>query len=735
MKNKKLLQKAGSWILSAALAVSCLSGIPAATATAAVDVSSWQKEIYVDFGTGTNIVPGTNTVSDSDGDLDTAHKFGETKYYGYTCNEPVVAGYGTWLYDDAAKDVGTVYGGASNGQKIGFDRKLPAGVTNTGGNYFRDWVFSPDGTPYTFSVDLPAGQYEVYVYTGNKTSYYDNTTKVSLSDNGYKTIYDQTSAGGGQCLPPDCVYTVTITEGTSGSGYGTLGVKLFDDTIKKNEDGYDASYTDSNTVFYGTDANTAFVSNDNETAVEGKIVTARLNGIEIRPVETPVSAENITTSASDTNITVGVGSSKTLSAAAKNPETTTERLEYYSADTSIATVDPRTGAVTGVAVGNTTITAATPSLLGTPEKCVTYNVKVMQALESVSFVDNDNNTTTAYTMTAGTTLTVKTKVDPDNVAEPSITYSFNKETDIAAIDAETGTITAKKAGIVTIKAVASNPVSSKNKTATLTITPGFDISYQTTEISMTAGQTGTNKLDMNYKEGVDKSLLTNTTVSYSSDDENVAKVSQDGTVSALAVGTANITATADGGQTASYKVTVNAATVPATGINVRNKNITLDLSVKSKKTAKINASLVPDTSTDTLSSYRVPKNCKVIKVDDKGQVTALKPGSANITVKSSNNITTTVKVTVKASATKLKVSGKNVKKNKVTLKKGKKLKLTAKVTPSNSTDKVKWSTNKKKIASIKVTKKGVTVTAKKKGKAKITAKAGKKSVTITVTVK
>lgn len=735
MKNKKLLQKAGAWILSTAMAVSCLSGIPAATATATVDVSNWQKEIYVDFGTGTNIVPGTNTVSDSDGDLATAHKFAEAAY-GYTCNEPIVAGYGTWLYDDAAKDVGTVYGGASNGQKIGFDRKLPAGVVLTGnpGQYFRDWVFSPDGTPYTFSVDLPAGQYEVYVYTGNKTGGYNNTTKVSFSDNGYKTTYDQTSAGGGQYQPPNCVYMVNVTEGTSGSGYGTLGVKLFDDTIKKNEDGYDASYTDSNTVFYGTDANTEFISNDNETAVEGKIVTARLNGIEIRPVETPVYAGNITTSASDTNITVGVGLSKTLSAAAKNPETTTERLEYCSADTSIATVDPRTGEVTGVAVGNTTITAATPSLLGTPEKCVTYNVNVIQAVNSVNFVDNDDNNTTAYTMTAGTTLTVKAKVQPDNATDPSIAYSFSNETDIAAIDAETGTITAKKAGRVTIKAVASNPVSNRSRTATLTITPGFEISYQTTEISMTAGQTGTNALDINYKEGVDKSLLTNTTVSYSSDNEAVAKVSQDGTVNAVSAGTANITATADGGQTASYKVTVNAATVPATGINVTNKNITLDLSVKSKKTAKINASLVPDTSTDTLS-YSVPKNCKVIKVDNKGQVTALKPGSANITVKSSNNITTTVKVTVKASATKVKVSGKNVKKNKVTLKKGKKLKLTAKVTPSNSTDKVKWSTNKKKIASIKVTKKGVTVTAKKKGKAKITAKAGKKSVTITVTVK
>lgn len=53
----------------------------------------------------------------------------------------------------------------------------------------------------------------------------------------------------------------------------------------------------------------------------------------------------------------------------------------------------------------------------------------------------------------------------------------------------------------------------------------------------------------------------------------------------------------------------------------------------------------------------------------------------------------------------------------------------------SNTSRIFFDLPMKKIASIKKTKKGVTITAKKKGKAVITAKAGKKSAKITITVK
>lgn len=74
-----------------------------------------------------------------------------------------------------------------------------------------------------------------------------------------------------------------------------------------------------------------------------------------------------------------------------------------------------------------------------------------------------------------------------------------------------------------------------------------------------------------------------------------------------------------------------------------------------------------------------------------------------------------------------------VNKKRIVLKKGKKVKLKAKLKPANATEKVTFKSSNKKVA--KVTKKGV-VKAVKKGKCKITVKtaSGKKAV-VKVTVK
>lgn len=66
------------------------------------------------------------------------------------------------------------------------------------------------------------------------------------------------------------------------------------------------------------------------------------------------------------------------------------------------------------------------------------------------------------------------------------------------------------------------------------------------------------------------------------------------------------------------------------------------------------------------------------------------------------------------------------------MKKGQKLALRTIVTPLTATDKVKYSSSKKKVVS--VNKKGM-ITAKKKGKAKITVRAGRKMKTIRVIVR
>lgn len=157
----------------------------------------------------------------------------------------------------------------------------------------------------------------------------------------------------------------------------------------------------------------------------------------------------------------------------------------------------------------------------------------------------------------------------------------------------------------------------------------------------------------------------------------------------------------------------------------------IPLQVKKSTTA---VKVVSMAEGDSVKSWK-SSNPKIASVTKKGKITGKKAGTAKITVtlQSGASAKVTVKVQKKAVTTKkLSVAGKSVKKNKVTLKKGKSVTLTVTKNPITSTDKVTFKTSDKKVAV--VTNKGK-ITAKKAGKAKITVQAGKKKVTVTVTVK
>ncbi|EOS23068.1 hypothetical protein C806_03171 [Lachnospiraceae bacterium 3-1] len=92
-----------------------------------------------------------------------------------------------------------------------------------------------------------------------------------------------------------------------------------------------------------------------------------------------------------------------------------------------------------------------------------------------------------------------------------------------------------------------------------------------------------------------------------------------------------------------------------------------------------------------------------------------------------------VEVQKKAVTTKgLTVQGKSVKKNKLTIKKGKSVTLIIERKPVASTEKITYQSSNKKIATVSAKGK---IKARKPGKANITVKSGKKKVVIKVTVK
>ncbi len=213
---------------------------------------------------------------------------------------------------------------------------------------------------------------------------------------------------------------------------------------------------------------------------------------------------------------------------------------------------------------------------------------------------------------------------------------------------------------------------------------------------------------------------TDKTITWISDNETIATVSIDGTVTAVSVGIANITATC-GDVSATCKVTVNPITATTVTINVPDTEVYVGDKVT------LSATVAPDNTTDKNITWSC-STPEIATIDaQSGELTALAPGEAKITA-TCGDISGTATVTVKPIlATELTLSAQDM-----TLLVGQTGKLTATVTPDNTTDKtVIWKSDNETIAKVEA---GGTVTAVSVGVANITATCGEVSATCKVTV-
>ncbi len=250
-----------------------------------------------------------------------------------------------------------------------------------------------------------------------------------------------------------------------------------------------------------------------------------------------------------------------------------------------------------------------------------------------------------------------------------------------------------------------------------------------------------NKTALSLIEGESESLTatvapdnaTNKVVSWKSSDESVASVA-DGKVTAIKAGNATITVTtADGSKTATCSVTVNAKTIPVTGIKL--DKTTLSLVEGESETLK--ATVTPDNATNKEVIWTSSDNEVATVVN--GKVTAVKAGKAKImaTVTPLTLIETplaTCEVTVTAKT--VAVTGVTLDKPTLSLVEGDSETLTATVAPDNATNKeVSWKSSDDAVAIVADGK----VTAAKAGNATITvttADGGKTaSCEVTVTAK
>ncbi len=226
-----------------------------------------------------------------------------------------------------------------------------------------------------------------------------------------------------------------------------------------------------------------------------------------------------------------------------------------------------------------------------------------------------------------------------------------------------------------------------------------DITLSNDELTINKGESAVLTATVSPDNATDK------TVTWTSDDESVATVDSEGKVTAVSVGSCNVTATA-GEKSAKCKITVMS---PASEITVSEKTVSLH----SGDTKQLTTVLAPDDCTDTVSWNS--SNEETATVDENGLVTALKPGKAVITAAATSGVIDTCMVTVDAPAKNISFEN-----EEVSINIGETLKLKAIVDPEFTTDTISWSSSNSDIC---IVDEDGNITGFGKGSAVITATA------------
>lgn len=222
-------------------------------------------------------------------------------------------------------------------------------------------------------------------------------------------------------------------------------------------------------------------------------------------------------------------------------------LEWESTDAAVAKVQYSSGRYVLYAYknGTTTITATATDGSGVTASCeVTVNINY--PVQGIS-LNHDAKTFTK----AGETLQLTATIYPDSATNKTVTWKSSDKT-VATVD-ESGLVTAVGNGTANITATTEDG----NYTATCKVTveiPELTLSLDKSELTLTQTEEQ-QKLTATVSDTEEK-------VTWLSSDPFVATVTRDGTVTAIANGTATITASARG-KTASCTVEVALTDTPA----------------------------------------------------------------------------------------------------------------------------------------------------------------------------
>ena len=415
-------------------------------------------------------------------------------------------------------------------------------------------------------------------------------------------------------------------------------------------------------------------------------------------------------------VTLVERTSATLTAAVIPSNATNKNVTWSSSDEEVATVV--NGVVNALKPGNATITVTTADGNKTAQCAVTVTEEVVVPVSAVTVSPKE------ATVKAGASVTLNGEIQPENASNQNIIWTSDNES-VATVAG--GVVTGVAVGTAAITAT-----SAENGTisdfATITVESGEpeiveveSVSVAPAELSLT--EDTTKKLN----HSITPSNATNQNVSWSSDNEAVATVSQEGVVTALKEGKANITVTTESNnKTAVCKVSVSRKDIAVTGVTLSPAA----LEMKPNDSETLTAAVQPTNATNQNISWS--SSNEAVATVDGGTVTAVAAGTATITVTTEDgSFKATCEVTVKSEI--VKVTGVTLDPTAVNLEVGESTEVKESVQPENATNKtVSWESKNETVASVENGK----ITALKEGIAEIivTTADGNKTAACTVNV-
>lgn len=401
-------------------------------------------------------------------------------------------------------------------------------------------------------------------------------------------------------------------------------------------------------------------------------------------------------------LVLAIGQSETLTVTKLSTGEQTLTVIWSSDNDEVAKVDT-SGKVTALAEGKATITASTIDNKYSVkcEVSVSASVVGLKLPEQITLSIGESSKLTAETIPAGLEVSLKWQSTVESVVMVS----------------DDGTITGLMSGT---SSVIVSTLDGKYMAACSVIV--------TNPIVSIAFNESTVKLNVGVSKKLDLTILpadaTNAQFTFESSNPNVASVSEGGVVTAVSVGTVTIKCTAQNGVTASCTVQV---TMTATSLTLDRSELTLDINAASKLVATI----LPENATVNGLDW-TSSDPSIVSVADDGTVTALKVGTATVTVSLSDGgisadcvvtvIDPSVSITFETTDIILKLGSES--EDHMTL--------VPIVAPENPNETFTWTSSNDKIVS--VSSSGI-IRAKELGTATITVKCSSGAVaTLNVTV-